>query len=87
MTASVAMPAQRAAAIEPGEQEPSDAVLSPSQLRIVRMLALGYKRDTIIAMLGIGRATYYGHTQEARRRYGAATMPELWSALGWLKVP
>ena len=62
--------------------------LTPRELQVARLFALGRTWEQIMAELGVGfRSTVARHRENALRKADVSTMPELWAKLGWLTVP
>lgn len=81
----------RAFQVRSGAGADSAAVrLSPRELEVVRLVALGRSNDEIGASLGIGSKTVETHLHRVFERHGLGTRAELvaWAARnGWLEGP
>lgn len=61
--------------------------LSPREYEVARLLALGWTGPRIASTLGIHLATVWRHRARAMEKAQVSTLYELWTALGWLRVP
>ncbi len=61
--------------------------ISPRQLEVLRLRALGWTVSNVTEHMGIARDTYYNHRAAALGRLGVLSEAEAWTKLGWLVVP
>lgn len=61
--------------------------LTPREYEVARLYAEGQTWESIARGLRISKTTLWHHRANAMAKAGVGSMPELLTALGWLRVP
>ena len=61
--------------------------LAPRELQVIQLKALGMTNVGIAIKLDIGEQTVKNHVSNSYRKYEVTSLPELFIAMGWLRIP